>query len=360
MTHLIRAGAVGAFVALLAFVTLSFAHADQPSPVTVPELVVEEPVAIKKATGSVKSAKSASSLNLDDLVDRARSQVQGDVFCGDLNFLKGSVDTLIDGDTRASYDLWELRHKCGMVVNAQVGIAHFPTTTVCTKQNAQGIVVQGFSTSPSHPYKPYEPVDPFPPYDRDSIQWSVRGAISHYHGSFGWELARREANGMLRDQGAFSCKENALVRNRVRIDTLQVLSHLRVVPSQKRVVVTPLGNTPYSVEVTDSGVEYISAPSSPVRAYYGDMKMFVDEYSFPVSALWYAWDNAPDAQSFNQLLDGFVSTVSQEDATNRAWCTAMAIVQNQGKTLSASALDQCVNDFNRVNVGFWLTPPNLR
>ena len=358
MTHLVRIGALGALVAFLALATLGSTHAESPSPTDIPPLVIEEPIPIKKATESVASR------TLSDLVDQARAQVQSDTTCGTLDFLQTSqvsADLFIDYDNRADYDLWELRNECGMVVNAQVGIATFPTTAVCTEQVAGGIVVQAFSTDPSHPYKPYEPVDPFPPYDRDSIQWSVRGAVSHYHGSFGWELARREAVAILRDQGAFSCNESWKVASEVNIDTLQVLSHIRVLPFQKRVAVTPLGETPYKAKHIGSGVvEYARVSSSPVRAYYGDSQMFVNEYPHPVSALWYVWENTPNALSFNELLDGFVSTVSQEDANARARCTAMAITQHQGKTLSSEILDQCVNDFNRVNVGFWLTQPSAR
>ena len=206
-------------------------------------------------------------------------------------------------------------------------------------QGVESFVLKSIKTDPRSPYQ----VTPF--YDRPFVRWSMHGPVSHDTvSSYSRELARLEVRAMRQD--AFS---------RVFQHLLRGCTGSNLVPETtirtKRFVSTMF------VDHNARTATISSDEDSPI--YYGDSQVIVEEYADPVSALWYIWEHAQNERSRQMLLDGFASTVSQEDANNRAYCTAVAIVQhNRGADAIAQAmLERCADDLVHDEIGFWLSVP---
>ena len=206
-------------------------------------------------------------------------------------------------------------------------------------QGVESFVLESIKTDPRAPYQ----LTPF--YDRAFVRWSMHGPVSHDTvSSYSWELARLEVRAMRND--AFSRIFQHLLRGctasnpvpETTVRTKRFVSTMFVDHNTRTATISPDEDSPI---------------------YYGDSQVIVEGYADSVSALWYIWHHAPDQRSRELLLDGFASTVSQEDANDRAYCTAVAIVQHDrgADAITPAMLEKCADDLVHDAIGFWLTVP---
>lgn len=238
---------------------------------------------------------------------------------------------------------WDRRDQGGLWMNAEVGVAEIlsaKTWFSCPNGRGESTYLMDGKTDPRDPYQLT------PEYDRGFVRWTMHGPVSHYRGSYGWELARREARAIWIDATAIpdGCKGERI--GKIQSRTVDFSSRLTANKETQTVTVTRLAIADEEGLLDDPQV------------YYGDSQVIAKGSSDPMSALWYIWQNAPDLPSFRQLLDGFVSTVSQEDANDRAYCTAVAIAQHErgGDAVTPAMLEQCAADLVHDDIDFWLTP----
>ena len=251
------------------------------------------------------------------------------------------VDTVTPQDQHDEF-VWTTRNWQGILVTAEVGVAEVLSATTwfsCHDGRGESTYLMNGKTDPRDPYQLT------PEYDRNWVRWSMHGPVSH-HRSYGWEFARREAHAIWIDATAIpdGCKGEQIGK----IQSRTVDFWITLTPNQETQTVTI-----NLVEVYDEH-GLLDDP----QVYYGDSQVIAKGSSDPVSALWYIWQNAPNLPSFHHLLDGFVSTVSQEDANDRAYCTAVAIAQHErgGDAATPAMLEQCAADLVHDGIGYWLTP----